>query len=383
MKKISNEEVAKQLLDKGFRMADGERYKGVDTKMTCVDRDGYLVHSTLYRIRTGEPFRFGKNNPYTIDNIKHFIKKQESYSESITLISDVFESSDKDLKFECKEHGEFNITWNNFQQGSGCYECGIKRRNFKLTKTHEEFEGEVFDLVGNEYSVLSSYKSARDKVVMKHNKCGNEWDVNPDSFLRGVRCPICMRKLIDLNRRKTHKEFEKEFYKHADGEYELVSEYKTVNDKVNVKHKKCGNIYPVAPCSFIAGRRCPRCTRSKGEIEVLKYLNRRNVKYKKEYKIEECRNQLPLPFDFAIFDNESLIALIEYQGIQHYKPVEFFGGDIGFKYRKKNDGIKKNYCKLNNIPFIEIPYTINDIETYLDEELSKLNKLTQQALIKQ
>lgn len=40
--------------------------------------------------------------------------------------------------------------------------------------------------------------------------------------------------------------------------------------------------------------------------------------------------QHPLRFDFALFENEKLIGLIEYNGRQHYEPIEYFGGTDNF-----------------------------------------------------
>lgn len=50
---------------------------------------------------------------------------------------------------------------------------------------------------------------------------------------------------------------------------------------------------------------------------------------------------------------------IEYNGIQHYKSVKFFGGDDGLKITKKRDNIKKQYCKNNNINYKIISYKDN------------------------
>ena len=59
-------------------------------------------------------------------------------------------------------------------------------------KTQEEFEREVYDLVGNEYTVIGKYTRTRDKILMKHNICGNEWSVKANNFLTGnSRCYYC------------------------------------------------------------------------------------------------------------------------------------------------------------------------------------------------
>ncbi len=53
----------------------------------------------------------------------------------------------------------------------------------------------------------------------------------------------------------------------------------------------------------------------------------------------------------------SLNLGIEYQGVQHYKQVDLFGGEDGFHSRKANDEKKRRKCKENNVQLIEWPYT--------------------------
>ena len=68
----------------------------------------------------------------------------------------------------------------------------------------DDFESKVKSLVGNEYSVMGTYKGAKTKIKMRHNVCGHTWEVRPDNFLgnvqkEGSRCPRCMRmKKSDL-----------------------------------------------------------------------------------------------------------------------------------------------------------------------------------------
>lgn len=48
--------------------------------------------------------------------------------------------------------------------------------------------------------------------------------------------------------------------------------------------------------------------------------------------------------------------MIEYQGEQHYKPVVVFGGAEGFKRNQRHDQIKKDFCKIHGIEFIEVKH---------------------------
>ena len=48
---------------------------------------------------------------------------------------------------------------------------------------------------------------------------------------------------------------------------------------------------------------------------------------------------------------------IEYQGIQHYFPVSFFGGEEALAQRQELDKIKKQLCVNNGVRLIEWPYS--------------------------
>ena len=55
----------------------------------------------------------------------------------------------------------------------------------------------------------------------------------------------------------------------------------------------------------------------------------------------------------------SLRIGIEYQGIQHYLPVDFFGGEDALSHRQALDQQKKALCQENNVRLIEWPYSIS------------------------
>jgi hypothetical protein len=57
--------------------------------------------------------------------------------------------------------------------------------------------------------------------------------------------------------------------------------------------------------------------------------------------------------------------IIEYDGIQHYEPVELFGGIDEFEKTKIKDKIKNEYCLKNNILLYRISYK-DDIINVLD-----------------
>lgn len=127
-------------------------------------------------------------------------------------------------------------------------------------KTHEEFVQEVYDLVGDDYEVIGGYKLATIHIKMKHkyNNCGYEYEVEPNSFLRGYgKCPMCSKG----TKKKTTEIFKKQVFELVGKEYEVISEYVHDTKKVFLIHSlsDCGHKFEMTPSGFLQGNRCPEC----------------------------------------------------------------------------------------------------------------------------
>jgi predicted Zn-ribbon and HTH transcriptional regulator len=260
---------------------------------------------------------------------------------------------------------EWDVIVNSIIHGTRCPSCYKQR----VTKSDKDFSEYVKTQTNSEYTVITEYKTAKIPITIKHNKCGYEWSVTPNHFMAGYRCPKCNPKA-----QKSHQQFSDEVQALVGNEYTLVSKYKNSLTKVTIKHNKCGTIYDVMPGSFLNGNRCPKCNISKGEKFIEATLKKLNVKYEAQYRIDNCRNVKPLPFDFAVFNKDGeLSLLIEFNGVQHYEPQHFFGGEEEFERRIHNDKLKKSYCKRHKIQLCVIPYTSHDmIPIILKERLSNL-----------
>lgn len=260
----------------------------------------------------------------------------------------------------------YSVKPSGFLSGDRCPKCGGS-----LKKTDEIYKKEIFDLVGNEYEAITAYINNRTKIEMKHNVCGYVYNVKPNVFLSGCRCPWCFGSV-----KKTTEQFKEDVYDLVEGEYEVLGEYKNSKDKILMRHStdECIYEYKVTPNDFLRGRRCPQCKESKGEKDIKIYLDTKKINFSPQYRFDDCRNKYPLPFDFAVFnEDKTLNCLIEYDGQQHYKSFIFFGGMEKLKQTQKHDQIKTQYCKDNNIKLIRIPYwDFDNIETILNEELKDL-----------
>ena len=228
-------------------------------------------------------------------------------------------------------------------------------------KTNEQFKKEIFDLVGYEYTFLDPYVNTHTKLRVKHNKCGNVYKVQPIHFSRGSRCPFCSGKA-----KKTDAEFKKEVFDLVGDEYTFLDRYVNAKTKLRVKHNKCGHIYGVRPTDFFShNSRCPYCNSSKGETIIAKILDILDINYEQQKTFEDLVDTAYLSYNFFI---PSQNILIEYQGQQHYEPVDYFGGKDKFKIQQKNDKLKSDYAEKNDYNLIAVPYTedtFSKIKKYL------------------
>jgi len=119
---------------------------------------------------------------------------------------------------------------------------------------------------------------------------------------------------------------------------------------------------------------CPKCSLSKGERKIMAYLDKMDIEYISEFRINGCKNQITLPFDFYL---PKYNMCIEYDGEQHFRPIEYFGGIKTFEKQIERDKIKNDYYLDNNIKLIRIPFNMFDeIENILISELNKSKSST-------
>ena len=85
--------------------------------------------------------------------------------------------------------------------------------------------------------------------------------------------------------------------------------------------------------------------------------------------------------DFVIFDiNGNVVATIEFNGEQHYEPIDFTGrgesvANESFRKIQERDKIKSDYLKSHNIPQLIIPYwEFDNIEKLVSEFIAELSK---------
>lgn len=259
-------------------------------------------------------------------------------------------------KVKCKRCGyEWSTATNSLldrkkaKEGCGCPNC----TRLAMSKGQDRFLQELKEILPT-ITVLGEYINNYTKIHVRDEQCGHDWYATPSSLLGGYGCDLCARR----------KRFEKRLNELRPN-VQIVSPYIDSRLPIRVKCKRCGHEWESPPGTLLdhPTEYCTNCAKSRGEIEVAKILDGYKVRYYTEYRFEDCKNVRALPFDFYLPDYETCI---EYDGEQHYQCRDFFGGEDGYKKRKVNDLIKDDYCRINNIKLLRIPYTqFKDIETIL------------------
>jgi len=301
-------------------------------------------------------------------------------------------------------------------------------------KTQEEFEAEVLEKIGPDYKVLGQYINKNTKIEVIHYACGNTFLKRPhDITSKNSGCPFCngnkkalyTEKWVKDNtpkdyeylegytgmktkckfhcnicdtdfeqypsrlilqhiygckcggtKKKTHEEFLEELGEDTLKEYSILEEYVNIDTKIKIKHNKCNTEFNISPWSFIHKHNkqyCPICyyKKSHGEVAISIFLNQNNIEYQKEFIFPDFPNRR---YDFYI---PSMNIAIEFDGIQHTKPIDFFGGEEEFKKTRLRDIEKNKYCIDNNITLFRLTYKeIDNINQILHEIIKEKSSTT-------
>ena len=331
-----------------------ESYKGANIPIAHRCKiDGYIWRITPANVL------YGKGCSRCAGNIK---KTHEEYVNEVAIINSnievlgVYVGANIPIAHRCKIDGYiWEVTPSAIYRGRGCPCCANH-----IKKTHEEYVNEVAVANAN-VKVVGRYINYATPLLHKCLIHNVEWMAHPSSILHGCGCEECRKEKIGNKLRKPQEKYELEVAM-MNPDIEVVGIYINANTPILHRCRMDGYEWLAAPANILYGYGCPRCNESSGERRVRQWLDKNNIQYEYQKPFEDCRDINLLPFDFYLEEHN---IVIEYQGEQHYRPIEYFGGKIKFKLQQKHDNIKRQYCKNNNIKLLEIPYYAN-----VEEELN-------------
>lgn len=275
-------------------------------------------------------------------------------SNDYTVVGNYINSTSKILikhnNSPCRNY-TFEMTPNNFLNGQRCPSCfGNKKKNLR------QFIKEVNELVGNEYSVLGEYKNNRTKILMMHDKCNTKYLVTPDKFLIGRRCPECYknkRKSTDHFKKEVLELVGEEYS--VIGEYKNAYTYIKMKHSVCENEYEVspdaflrGNRCP--KCKIPRSEKKITTLLNEHGVEYIPQFRFDDCKNKKPLPFDFVVLDQDREISYAIeYDGEGHFRPL--LGLGNHEEM-----NVSFKNTQTNDKIKNKYCKDNDIPLYRIPY---------------------------
>jgi hypothetical protein len=238
------------------------------------------------------------------------------------------------------------------------------------SSTKEEFILKSFKIHGDKYDYSNvEYLGSKIKTIIICSKHG-EFSQRPNDHLSGYGCRKCQYEKTSKENKFTNSIFiEKAKQIHNNKfDYSLV-EYDGYEKKIKIICPKHGE-FSQSPHSHLNGFGCPSCRESRGEKKVAEILKNNGIEFRREVTFDDLKYKSNLFYDFYL---PKFKIFIEYHGIQHCRPVKFFGGKDSFVELRKRDIIKYKYAVnnkykilwINNIP-------VKDLEVLFTCQLKKI-----------
>lgn len=291
--------------------------------------------------------------------IDRFIKKHgDKYDYSSVIYNKMIDK----VKIKCRLHDTYflqspekHLTSKN----GGCPKCvsigkGIMSNDIFIEKS-KNIHGDKYD-----YSKVNYIRSNKNITLVC--KIHGDFELTPNSNLRGVGCQKCSGNY----RYKIDELLEIYNGKYKDYVYDF-SNYVNIKSKILVRCP-IHSYFETSAELLLKGYGCSACgKKSIGEDFISKYLNNNGIEYLKQKSFDGCVYKNKMQFDFYLPEFKTCI---EYDGKQHFEPVEYFGGLDAFNKQIIKDSIKSQFCFNNNIKLIRIPYYHFDIiEKILEDNL--------------
>jgi very-short-patch-repair endonuclease len=270
------------------------------------------------------------------------------------------------IKCECSTHGVFNLNpERHLTRLSECPKCIEDRNKVSI----DEFIIKSNIIFNNKYNYsLVNFKTLKDKVGIICPKHGTYYQYATHHLHNKKGCKHCSKENV-VNKYLLNFIKECNIIHNNKYNYSLVK-IKSLKEKVEIICPIHGSFFKRPNEHLNKKSGCQSCVSSKGEKLIRQFLIKNKIQYNEQKKFNECKNIRELPFDFYL---PKLNICIEYDGAQHFNPIDKWGGEDRFNDIKNNDNIKNEFCLNNKIKLLRISYKDYDkIDNILTEKIIKL-----------
>ena len=272
----------------------------------------------------------------------------------------------------CPEHGEFWQTPHNHLNSTGCKKCK-SNKHLGVKDSLESFIEKAHKIHGDKYDYSKvEYVNSTTPVCIICPEHGEFWQTpsNHTNKIHPKGCNKCNRLKHSNDEKISKEEFIERARKIHGDKYDYSKvEYVNFHTKICIICPEHGEFWQT-PSHHLRNEGCPICNFSKLELDIENFCKNNNIKYISQYNPNWAKKYR---YDFYLPDYNTII---ECQGIQHYKPVDFAGkGDDWakklFEKNVKTDKIKYELAVKNNCNILY--YTSDDLKT--NDEITSLKEL--------
>lgn len=331
------------------------KYINAHTKLKFKCNKGHVYEARWNCFQRGQrcPFCHG-NIKYSYDFVKKYVE-QKSYK----LISKVYKNIDTKLKFKCDKGHIYKTSFYLFKKGHRCPKCMLEKQSIRLSLDFTEILDRLRSV--NMLYLRGKYNNQRSKLTVRCLICGDVQIRTLNSIMKHG-CSSCKKKgnknkLIKTMINRVNIYCNSINYK-WDGCYiDAHTPLKLVCNKNHDCLISWNNLYN--------GKRCNHCNIFKNEEECRKiFENITNKKFPKKRPKWLINPKTNNNLELDGYCEELKIAF-EYDGEQHFNPVNWLGGKDKMIKTNKNDKIKNKICEKYGILLIRIPYFIENREKYI------------------
>ena len=229
----------------------------------------------------------------------------------------------------------------------------------------------LIDLTGQDFGYWHVIKrgentpSGQARWLCHCTLCDKTTKLVSGAHLRSGRSTCCGCNKMEKMRQASIKNEQGKIYGFLYVEREATKEENPRPDKQSVYWNctclKCGRKNVIVCGDYLrnGNTKSCGCINSLNESKIAQMLDTLQFKYIKQKRFDNLtstgRKCDELMFDFAIYNGNTLLYIIEYDGIQHFEYGHFYDN---YDITHRNDLLKNQYCFRNNIPLIRIPYDV-------------------------
>ena len=252
-----------------------------------------------------------------------------------------------------------------------------QRKQQRISDLQARFRAEALKAqgAGYIYKGIEQIVNKQSRVMVHCPNPEHEWHpMRVDLILQGCKCRECVGNHQPIEQRcTTFISNSQEKYGTTLFDYSRVpSQYVNNDTPVEICCLQHNYWFPVTPDTHLRKYGgCPICNYSKGETEIMLWLNAHGIKYKHstvrmKHHNPKCKVAYLVP-DFYLPDRNTII---EYNGDQHYKDIKFFRRNKSWTLadQQERDRTLRKVCHDRKIRLIEISYVdFDNINKILDE----------------